>query len=227
MSAQSIGGHYASGGSRITLSEWAKARDPDLFVVSKSEPEPVFLDYNLIAVSRDPRESRDLLRRWERVQPADAGVGFVAMSRSSEPPAVNARVDVPSGEVTTQADPQHVAGHAGRKVLRGALPGAIIGAIVLGILAGILTPDGSNVIGAALGGAAIGFAAGGVISFAMGTGWGEAYKESFIEPELADIAYSSLHTNDREMIAKAAELAKQSSDNVISVDRQGHPVDIR
>jgi hypothetical protein len=226
MSAESSGDRYGSGGSQITLSEWAKARDPDLFVVSKSEPEPVFLDYNLIAVSRDPQESRDLLRKWERVQPADAGVGFVAMSRSSEPPAVNARLDVPTGEVTTQADPQQVAGHAGRKIIRGALPGAIIGAIVLGILAAILTPDEGNVIGAALGGAAIGFVAGGVISFVMGTGWGEAYKESFIEPDLADIAYSSLHTNDRQMIAKAAEVARQSSDDVISLDRQGNPVAI-
>ena len=83
MSAESTGNGYTRETSEVTLSEWAKARDPDLFVVSKSEPEPVFMDYNLIAVSRDPQELQEVLRKWERVQPADAGVGFVAMSRSS------------------------------------------------------------------------------------------------------------------------------------------------
>ena len=215
-----------SGNGGVTLSSWAQARDPDLFVVTKSEPEPVFLDYNLIAVSRDPQESRDLLRKWERVQPADAGVGFVAMSRSSEPPAVNARVDALTGDVRAQADPEQVTGHAARSIVRGALPGGLIGAVVVGALAAVLMPGGASFTGAALGGIAIGFVAGALISFLVGSGWGEAYKESFVEPELADVAYSSIHANDREMIAKAAKVANVSSDSLISVDREGRPVSL-
>jgi hypothetical protein len=41
---------------------------------------------------------------------------------------------------------------------------------------------------------------------------------------LAEIAYSSIHANDKEMIAKAARVANLSGDALISVDRQGRPV---
>src|SRR6187397_1931258 len=95
----------------ITLSAWARRREPRLFISAKSEPEPVLLGHNLIAAVVDPEESHELLRKWEGLQPADADVGFVAMSSM---PKADGRppVEEPGGPVRAGGDPQHFAGHA-------------------------------------------------------------------------------------------------------------------
>jgi hypothetical protein len=204
----------------ITLSAWARRREPRLFISAKSEPEPVLLGHNLIAAVVDPEESHELLRKWEGLQPADAHVGFVAMSSTPKADG-HLPVEQPGGPVRAGGDPQHVAGHAARRIVRGALPGGLLGAIVIGVIAAILAPDGGNVVAAALGGAAIGFVAGAVISFAVGSGWSEAYKESFVEPASTVITYASIHSDDVDTIRKAAKLADVPGGTMLCVDRSG------
>jgi len=207
----------------MTLSDWARRREPRLYISAKSEPEPVLLAHNLVAAVHDPDGSRELLRKWERIQTAAAGVGFIAMSSSpkadGQPPSEEA-----PGTVRAASDPQRVAGHTARRVVRGAIPGGIIGAIVIGVIAAILAPDGGNVLGAALGGAAIGFVAGAVISFAVGSGWSEAYKESFVEPASTVITYASIHSDDIEVIRKAAKVADVPGGTMLCVDRTGRAI---
>jgi len=207
----------------MTLGEWAARREPRLFISAKSEPEPVLLQHNLIAAIHDPDASHELLRKWERVQPAAAGVGFVAMSSTpkadGQPP-----YDEPGGPTRAGGDPQRVAGHAARRIVRGALPGGILGALVIGVIAAILAPDGGNVTAAALGGAAIGFVAGAIISFAIGSGWSEAYKESFVEPAKTVVTYASIHSDDVDMIRKAAEVADVPGGTMLCVDINGRAV---
>jgi hypothetical protein len=200
----------------LTLSEWARGREPGLHVSARSEPEPVLLTHNLIAVIHDPAVSRELLRKWERIQPADAGVGFVAMSRSP----------LPDGRPLDRAesDPQQVTGHAARRIVRGALPGGLLGAVVIGVIAAILAPDGGNVTAAALGGAAIGFVAGAVLSFVAGSGSSEAYKESFVEPATTDLTYASIHSDDIDLVRQAAKVADMPGGTLICVDRAGRSI---
>ena len=220
-------------GASITLSDWARGRDPGLYVSALSEPEPVLLSHNLIAIVHEPHVSRELLRKWERIQPAAAGVGFVAMSRSprshdlgpdDSPPSTRpASVERAALDPAT-ADPQNVTGHAARRIVRGALPGGLLGAIVIGVIAAILAPDGGNVTAAALGGAAIGFVAGFVVSFVAGTGWGEAYQESFVEPATTELTYASIHSDDIDLVRHAAKVADMPGGTLICVDRAGRSI---
>ena len=206
----------------VTLGEWAKRREPRLYISAQSQPEPVLLAHNLIAAVHDPEASHELIRKWENIQPADAGVGFVAMSAT--PKADGQLPGDVGGPVGATGDPQHVTGHAARRIVRGALPGGVIGAVVIGVIAAILAPDGGNVLAAALGGVAIGFVAGAIISFAIGSGWSEAYKESFVEADSTVVTYASIHSDDVEMIRKAAKAADVPGGTMLCVDRNGRTV---
>ena len=209
--------------SPVTLSDWARTREPSLHISARSEPEPVLLEHNLIAAVHDPEVSRELLRKWERIQTAAAGVGFVAMSRSPRADGDQPYMS-PASLDRAEGDAQKVAGHAARRIVRGALPGGLIGAIVIGVIAAILAPDGGNVTAAALAGAAIGFVAGAVISFVAGSGWSEAYKESFVEPATTELTYASIHSDDLELIQHAAKVADLPGGTLLSVDRTGRAI---
>jgi hypothetical protein len=203
----------------ITLGEWVRRREPGLFVSAQSQPEPVLLEYNVIAAVHDPNESRELLRAWERIQPAEAGVGFIALSTPQADGHMP--IDEPGGPTRAAGDPQQVAGHAARRIVRGALPGGLLGAIVIGVIAGILAPDGGNVLAAVLGGAAIGFVAGAILSYVVSSGWSEAYKESFVEPAHTVVTYASIHSDDVELIRKAWKAADVPGGTMLCVNRNG------
>ena len=209
--------------STMTLSQWARRREPRLHISAKSEPEPVFLAHNLVAAIHDADASHELLRKWERIQTTAGGVGFVAMSTApkadGQPPAT-----APPDTARVGADSQKVTRHAGRHILRGAIPGGILGAVVVGVIAGILAPDGGNVLGAALGGAIFGFIAGAVITFVAGSGWSEAYKESFVDPASTVVSYASIHSDDIELIRKAAKVADVPGGTMFCVDRTGRAI---
>ena len=207
----------------MTLSEWARLRQPELFVTAKSEPEPVLLNHNLVAVLDDPADSRELLLKWERIRTAAAGVGFVALSSTRHPDGPDAyRAPAGQGPVAT-TDSQKVSRHTIRKVLKGALPGCVVGAVVVAVVAMVLGASAGSVIGAALGGAAFGFIAGAVASFVAGTGWSEAYKESFVDPDTTEVVFASIHSDQIDTITKAARVAALPDDRLLSIDRNGRP----
>jgi hypothetical protein len=207
----------------ITLSDWARGREPGLHVSARSEPEPVLLAHNLIAIVHEPHVSRELLRKWERIQPAAAGVGFVAMARSPRPDGTPP--DTRSAPMDrAERDPQKVTGHGARRFVRGALPGGLLGAIVIGVIAAILAPDGGNVTAAALGGAAIGFVAGAVVSVVAATERSEAVEESFVQPATTELTYASIHSDDIDLVRQAAKAADMPGGTLICVDRAGRSI---
>jgi hypothetical protein len=95
---------------------------------------------------------------------------------------------------------------------------------VIGVNAANHAPDGGNVTAAAQAGAANGFVAGAVISFVAGTGWSEAYKESFVEPATTDLTYASIHSDDIELVRQAAKVADMPGGTLICVDRAGRSI---
>jgi hypothetical protein len=222
----SLGQDVGRNDTRLTIAEWASRREPNLAVSGKSEPEPLLLEYNLVAVLDDPADSRELLRKWERIQTAAGGVGFVAMSRSGEVGGPDA-YQAPAGQrPDATTDAQKVSRHSARKGLRGAILGMVIGAVVIGLLALLLDAGTGGLIGAVLGGAMFGAVAGGVASFVAGTGWSEAYKESFVDPVVTDVVFASIHSDDAELIARAVEAADLATDRLLSLDRDGHATSV-
>lgn len=198
----------------VTMSGWARRQVPGLDVVSASVPEPVLRQHNLVAVCGDATQARDVVRDWERLEPADGAVGVVVMGVAPDRPSELAR--------TTGADPEHVTGTAARTALRGALPGVIVGAAVVAAIVTILDGWSGVVIGAALGGAAFGAVAGGVMAFTQGVGWGEAYRHSFVDDDATAVAFASIHSDDAAVIGEAMTAAgKQRSLSLYRVHRDG------
>lgn len=199
-------------GSTRTLGEWAVEYAPGSHIVAASEPEPVLLAHNLIAVGRSVDTIRQVVLEWERIREPDAAVGFVAISS-----APSDATPEPSG-----ADPEHVAEHTAAKVLRGAVPGALIGGGVIGLIVLAVAGWDTAVLGALAGGAAFGAVAGAVLSFAMGTGWGAAYTESFVPPDEADIAIASIHGHHRGFLDDAeSAVPEPEAVELIRVDATG------
>lgn len=177
----------------MTLNEWAVQYAPGSYTVAASEPEAVLLAHNLIAVGRSVDAMRNIVLEWERIRAPDTAVGFVALART--PPETTPE---PPG-----ADPERVSGHSAQQVLRGAIPGALIGGAVIAFVVLLLAGWDTILLGALAGGAAFGAVAGAVLKFAMGTGWGAAYAESFVPPDRAELAIASIHGDDAEFLDAA------------------------
>ena len=199
----------------LTLREWAVGYAPGSHPVAASEPEAVLLAHNLIAVGRSVDAVREIVLEWERIREPDVAVGFVALA--STPPDAT---PTPSG-----ADPEHVTGHTAAKVLRGAVPGALVGGAVIAVVVLIIDGWDTAVLGALAGGAAFGAVAGAVLSFAMGTGWGAAYTESFVAPSEADLAIASIHGHHGDFLDDAASAVPEpTAVRLIRVDASGREV---
>lgn len=181
-----------------TLREWAQGLAPGLDVVSSSVPEPKLQAGDTLAVFRTVDDARELVLAWERIEPADESVGFVALGTAPDRQAERER---PAG-----ADPEGVTGHTLRRVLKGAIPGAAVGAAVVGVTAALITESGAAV-GGAFGGAAFGAVAGGVLTMVKGTGWSEAYEHSFVDPSATDVVVASFHSDDPARVSEAEQAA--------------------
>jgi hypothetical protein len=205
---------------RLTLREWVQREMPAGDVVSMSEPEPVLLEHNAVAVSRVADAARAVVLEWERVLPEDGAVGFLA--RGTPPDVRNAEL----GHVERGAD--GVIGHAAGRILRGSIPGAVIGAIVVTVAVWIINGFSPALIGAAFGGAALGYVAGFMISFAKGTAWGAAYRDSFVDDEQTELLVASIHADDEEPISLAIDAVADVEDvELYVVDRTGSASRVR
>jgi hypothetical protein len=201
-------------GEGMTMAEWAQQHVPNLDVVSSSVPAPVLLEHNLVAVCGDAEGARQVVRDWERIEPADGAVGFVVMGTAPDRPSELAR--------TTGADPERVTATAARTAARGAIPGAVVGAAVVALIVLVLDGWSGVVIGAALGGAAFGAVAGGVMAFTQGVGWGEAYRHSFVDEDATAVAFASIHSDDAGRIDDALRSAEpRRSVSLYRVHRDG------
>lgn len=202
-------------GSDATLTGWIRNQLPTLSVVSASEPTPVLLEENLIAVSDDPERARAVLRDWERIENADGAVGLIVLSRTS--PASDTDSD------SDRVDPERVTGHAARRTTFGAVPGGLIGAALGAVIAAIVSGGwGGAVIGGALGGGALGVVAGAFVSVVSGSGWSRAYTEGFVPPDAADVVIASIHSTSSESISAAIDAAPNDGGvKLFRIDRDG------
>lgn len=183
----------------ITLTDWVERQAPELDVITASEPQPVLQEYNLIAVSDTVEAARAVVVEWERIEPHDGAVGFVALGASQAGSADTATID--------GADPRQVVRHTARQANRGVLPGALVGAALVTLMTAVVTGWTPVLVGAAVGGAAIGAVAGAFLTFTRGTSWGSAYQDSFVEPGATDLAVASIHSDQQRVIDDAVEAA--------------------
>ena len=205
--------------SEITVAQWVRAHVGPYVLKTASEPEPVLHEHNLIAVGSSPDRIREIVLAWERIEELDTRVGFTAFG--SEPAATSTR-PVDSGE--DEFDPSHELGQASKNTRLGAGIGAVVGAIVITLITALFIGWSPVLIGAAIGGAAFGFVAGGMINFATRTGWGAAYKDSFVDERDTDIAVASFHSPDRGAIDAGLTVDDGSGDiTLFRVGRDGRP----
>jgi hypothetical protein len=190
--AMSMPAHSPEPDREPTIVDWAIEQRPGLTVVSASEPAPKLLDHNIVAVVDDPHLARSVLRDWERIEHHDGAVGLVAMGYPN---------------VAEGVDPEHVTGHAAERIAKGGIPGALVGAVVVGLIVFIANGWSTAAWGAVLGGAAFGFVAGGMLSFATGTSWGAAYEHAFVADDDVSVVFASIHSDSTEPIAQAIKSA--------------------
>jgi hypothetical protein len=200
-----------------SLREWALALAPHLEVVSASVPEPTLEPGDTLAILTDVEAARALVLHWERIEPHDDSVGFVALGAD---PGTLSEMERPSG-----ADPEGVGSHTLVRILKGGLPGALVGAVVVAGTTAIVSGWDETVVGAAFGGGAFGAVAGGTLAVVKGTGWGEAYQHSFVDPTATDLMVASFHSTEhrrRDDALAAARLAGGA--RLARVDEDGRVV---
>jgi len=179
-----------------------------LDVVSGSVPEPLLEPGDLLAVFEAPDAARDVVLAWERIEPADGAVGFVALGID---PDHAQRLGHQGG-----ADPEGVTGHAARRIMAGGIPGALIGAVVVGVIAALIG-GWTAFIGGLIGGALFGSIAGAMFVFVKQTGWGEAYNHSFVDPDVTSLAVASFHPTAPDHTERALAAVADSGASVYRV----------
>ena len=200
-----------------TLREWAVTLAPRLEVVSASVPEPTLEPGDTLAIFADADAARELVLHWERIQPDDDSVGFVALGAD---PGGRNEIDRPTG-----ADPEGVGAHTLKQVLKGGVPGAVIGAVVVAAITAIISGGDGTVIGAAFGGGAFGAVAGAVMAVVKGTGWSEAYQHSFVDPTATALAVASFHSTEHARREDALAAARAAAGaRLARVDEHGRVV---
>jgi hypothetical protein len=196
---------------RLPFTEWSQRLAPGSDVLRNSDPHAVLLDHNLVAITSDPDRAHDVARSLERVQPDHALLTTIVYG------------DAGRRDPDHTVDPEGVTAHAGRRSLLGAIPGAIVGAVVIGLGVWLATDSTTGAIAAAVGGALFGAAVAAVWSFVIGTGQSEAFLDTFVDAEAADVTVIAVHADDPERIDDAVEALDGVLDTrVLRVDGDGH-----
>ena len=181
-----------------TLSDWALRLAPHLEVVSASVPEPSVAEGDVVAVSHTVDEGQNIIRSWERLEPADQKVGFVALGIAPE------HDTTPRG-----VDPEGVGKTVGMRAAGGGAIGAVLGAIV-GIVIGMISGWGNAAVVAILCGAALGAVAGAMFVVALRTAWGEAYRHSFVDQDVTGMVVCMISCRDDEQRRQAMAAVPQN-----------------
>jgi hypothetical protein len=91
------------------------------------------------------------------------------------------------------------------RLVLGSLIGALVGAVVVGGLTWLVAEDAGIVPGAALGGAAMFATFGAVWATFTRLGGSDAYRQTFVEPHVDELAIVTLHTDDPEVADRGFE----------------------
>ncbi len=197
----------------MTLREFATQEFAGLDIVSVSQPEPVLLDRNVMAVTDDVEQARAAVIALEDLEVDDARLGLVVL----EPPHPRQ-----SGwHDTGHADPEGATRLVAERAAIGAAVGAVTGSALIGLIAAGLAGGSSGLLGAVVG-AVAGAVLGAIISVFAGMGGSDAYRGTFVEPHETHVCLVSLHTNDREEAKLARNrLAGRDWADVFAVDANG------
>ena len=165
---------------RLTLGEFVRRELPHLHIASISQPEPELARHNVVAATQDIDAARKAVVQLEALEADDAKLGFVVLSAGGSP-----------DRVAGGADPERVTRTVATRTVVGGAIGALAGALLLGG-ATALFADGSTALVAALGGAFIGGVFGAIWVVFARMGGSDAYRQSFVAPELTDVCIVSL-----------------------------------
>jgi len=197
----------------MTLREFAEQEFKGLEIVSVSEPEPVLLDRNVMAVTDDVEMARAAVISLEDLEPDGARLGLVVLGA--------AHLWGPEWrEDKGKADPEGTTSPAARAPM-GAVTGAVLGALVVGALAALLGNGDTGMAGMIVG-AVAGAVLGAIVGAFTGMGASDAYRGTLVSPSEKHLCLVSLHTNDRQE-ARAAHkrLAGRPWADVFDVDARG------
>ena len=160
-----------------------------------SQPEPELARHNVVAATRDIDAARSAVLALEALEADDAKLGLVVLSTDGEADLVDGR-----------ADPERVTRMVASRTLAGGTLGAVAGALLIGgAIALVANASASTATVAAIGGAIIGGVFGAIWVVFAGMGGSDAYRQSFIAPELTDVCIVSLHTDDAQEAARGRE----------------------
>jgi hypothetical protein len=175
---------------RLTLGEFVRREIPHLRIASISQPEPELARHNVVAATRDIDAARSAVLELESLEADDAKLGFVVLSEMGD-------TALDSDLADAGADPEGVTGMVASRTLTGGALGALAGALLIGGVTALLANGtATTAIVAAIGGAFIGAVFGAMMVVFAGMGGSDAYRQSFIAPELTDVCIFSLHTDD-------------------------------
>jgi hypothetical protein len=195
----------------MTLREFASQEFAGLDIVSVSQPEPVLLDRNVMAVTDDVEQARAAVIALEDLEVDDARLGLVVLEPTW----------APQGHDSGHADQEGATRLVAERAAIGAATGAIAGAALIGLVAAGLAGGNSGLIGAVVG-AVAGAVLGAIISVFAGMGGSDAQRGTFVEPHEIHVCLVSLHTNDREEAKVARKrLADRDWADLFAVDANG------
>jgi hypothetical protein len=177
-----------------------------------SQPEPELAHHNVVAATRDIDIARSAVLALEALEANDAKLGLVVLS-------TNGNADVVDGG----ADPEGVTGMVASRTLIGGALGALAGALLIGGATALFAnASAATAFVAAVGGAFIGGVFGAIWVVFAGMGGSDAYRQSFIAPELTDVCIVSLHTDDPAEAASGRDrLAGKGWLTIVEVDADG------
>jgi hypothetical protein len=203
------------------LRDVARLIEPTMRVVSISNPEPTLAPLNVVAVYRLENDARNAVLALESMEADDGSVGLTVLGREDDPAFVtNETAD--DAEIRG-LDPEGVTADIIPRALKGAVVGAMIGAVLVGGAAALI--DGaSGAIAGVLGGLLFGAVIGAVWGAFVRMGGSDAYRETFVEPNVTELMLVSLHTADGAHAERARQALAANADRppyVVRADEHG------
>jgi hypothetical protein len=181
--------------------------EPEMQVVSLSQPEPALQSLNVVAVYRSENDARNAVLALESIEANDRAVGLTVLSAA--PAAAADRAANTDAEIRG-LDPEGVAADIAPRALKGAIIGAVVGAVLVGGAAALIA-GGSAGLAGLLGGLLFGAAIGAVWGAFVRMGGSDAYRQTFVEPSDSEIMLVSFHTSDGDAAERGRELLAANS----------------
>ena len=198
-----------------SLTDVARELAPNLRVMSCSQPVPSLRAHNVVGVAHDADTARQAVLALERLEYDDGKLGTVVMGR----PEHEARPTAPN------ADPEGVTRDLAPHVLIGGLIGAVVGFLLAGGLALLFDADGATAAGAGVGGLVMFAVIGAIWATFPRMGGSDAYRQTFVDADVTDLAIVSVHTDDADEARAARQALADGSDmQVLDLDRDGRRV---